>query len=133
MSDTVPKELDTGLCKAAFLLLHAQNIITHDLEHFAQVLKILLHATAIDDNIVQINHHKLIKIRVEQLIHKRVKCCWSVCQTKRLNQPLKSSLPSDASHLWLITFGNLNLIIALPQIYLGEHFGLPQMIKQLNN
>jgi hypothetical protein len=53
------------------------------LEHFSKVFHMLLHGVAINQNVVYVDDHKVIKPLSENVIHEGAKCGGCICEPKR--------------------------------------------------
>ena len=102
-------------------------------EYFAQVFHMIFHTVAIDDDVVQVNNHKLVQVSVEQFVHQGAERRRRIRQAKGHNQPLECTIAHYTGYLGFITFGNPNLVITLSQVHLRKHLGLSQSVKQVSN
>jgi hypothetical protein len=71
----------------------------------------LLHGIAINQNVVYVNDHKVIKPLSENVIHEGAKCGGCIGESKRHHQELIGTIPYATSSFSLIPLCNSNLVI----------------------
>ena len=97
------------------------------------MLYMLLQSVAIHNNIVKINHNKMIKVRSKYLFHKGAKYGRCVCKAKGYDKELVGSISHHACCLWLMSLKDAHLIVPRPQIQLGKPLGTTKLIKDVDN
>ncbi len=79
----MPKEVHLRDSEFALLELGIQLVFSQPLEHFSKVFHMLLHGVAINQNVVYVDDHKVIKPLSENVIHEGAKCGGCICEPKR--------------------------------------------------
>jgi hypothetical protein len=74
--------------KFALLKLSVQLVFFQLLEHLLKMLHILFHGVVIDQNVVYVDDHKIIKPLSENVIHEGAKCGRCIRESKRHHQEL---------------------------------------------
>jgi hypothetical protein len=70
----MPKEVHLRDSELAFLELGIQLVFSQPLEHLSKVLHMLLHGVAINQNVVYVDNHKVVKPLSKNVIHEGAKC-----------------------------------------------------------
>jgi hypothetical protein len=73
----------------------------------------LLHGVAINQNVVYVDDHKVIKPFSENVIHECAKCGGRIGESKRHHQELVGTIPCVTSNFFFIPFCNSNLVIPI--------------------
>jgi len=107
----MPKEVHLRNSKLAFLKLSLQLVFSQPLEHLSKVFRMFLHGIVIDQNVVYVNDHKIIKSLSENVIHEGVKCGGCIGEPKRHHQELVGTIPCATSSFFFIPLCNSNLVI----------------------
>ena len=80
-------------------------------------------------DIVDINHHEVIQIFPENLIHYRLKGTRGICKTKWHYQKLERSISRPNASLWNIGVFHPNLVIATAEVQRCEILGTLESIE----
>jgi hypothetical protein len=96
----------------ALLKLNTQLVFSQPLEHLSKMLHMLLHIVDIDQNVVYVYDHKIIKPFPENVIHECVKCGRCIGESKRHHQEFVRVIPCVRSSLFFIPFHISNLVIS---------------------
>jgi len=82
------------------------------LEHLSKILHILLHKVVIDQNVIYVYDHKIIKPFLENVVYECAKCGECIGESKKHHQELVSAIPCVANKFVFVPFHNLNLVIS---------------------
>ncbi len=93
----------------------------------------LLHRVAIDQNVVYVYDHEVIKPFPENVIHESAKPGGCIGESKRHHQELLGAIPCATSDLFFIPFRDSNLVIPRVRINPIKHFSSRKSIKQVIN
>jgi len=107
----MPKEVHFQNSKFAFLKLGIQLVFSQPLEHLSKVLHMLLHGVAINQNVIYVDNHKIIKPFSKNVVHEGAKCGRCIGESKRHHQELVRTIPCATNNLLFIPFCNSNLVI----------------------
>jgi hypothetical protein len=107
----MPKEVYLRDSELAFFKLGIQLVFFQPLEHLSKVFRMLLHGATINQNVVYVDDHKVIKPLSENVIHEGAKCGGCIGEAKRHHQEFVGTIPCAASGLFLIPLSNSNLVI----------------------
>jgi hypothetical protein len=107
----MPKEVHLQDLKLAFLKLGIQPIFSQPLEHLSKVFHMLLHGIAINQNVVYVDDHKVIKPLSKNVIHEGAKCGECISEPKRQHQELVGTIPCVTSSFFFIPLCNSNLVV----------------------
>jgi hypothetical protein len=80
------KEVHFHHPKFAFLKLGIQFVFSQPLKHLSEMLHMLFHRVAIDQNVIYVYDHKVIKPLLENVIHESAKCGECIGESKRHHQ-----------------------------------------------
>jgi hypothetical protein len=72
----------------------------------------LFHKVVIDQNVVYVYDHKIIKPLAKNVVHECAKCGECMGECKMHHQELVKAIPCAPSGLLFIPFHNLNLVIS---------------------
>jgi hypothetical protein len=111
--------------------LGIEAMLTQLGESEAKMLRMLFFGLGIDKNIIQIDHHKLVKVFHEDRVHESRESCWGIGEAKGHDCVLIESIASSESCLWNILFANFDLMVTASQVQLREHHGTCQLIKEI--
>ncbi|EPT02892.1 hypothetical protein FOMPIDRAFT_58640, partial [Fomitopsis schrenkii] len=78
---------------------------------------------------VGINEDVILKHFVDEALER----CWSVRKAKRHNPPLKGAVASSESGLPLISGGDPDQVVSMPEVNLGVDAGLPGAVQEVGN
>ena len=78
----------------------------------------LLEATTIYEDIIEVHNYVLIMHIKEDLVHQPLKGCWSVGEPKRHHRPLKETISGQKNTTILVLRGDPDLMIPGSQVYL---------------
>jgi hypothetical protein len=70
----MPKEVHLRDSELALLELGIQFVFSQPLEHLSKVFHMLFHGVAINQNVIYVDDHKVIKPLSENVIHEGAKC-----------------------------------------------------------
>jgi hypothetical protein len=56
------------------------------------MLQVFYRSLVVDEDFIQIHHHKIISERPQDILHHPNEICWGMCQTKGHDQPFKKTL-----------------------------------------
>jgi hypothetical protein len=93
----------------------------------------LLHGVVIDQNVVYVYDHKVIKPFLENVTSEGAKCGGCIGKSKRYHQEFGGAIPCATSVLFFIPFCNSNLVIPKVQANPTKHFSFQKLIKQIIN
>ncbi len=65
-----------------------QFVFSQHLEHLSKVFRMLFHGIAINQNVVYVDDHNVIKPLSENVIHEGAKCGRCIVEPKRYHQEL---------------------------------------------
>jgi hypothetical protein len=83
LGDPMSKEIHFRHPKFAFLKLGIQFVFSQPLEHLLEMLHMFLHGINIDENVVYVYDHKIIKPLSKDVIHECAKCGGCIGESKR--------------------------------------------------
>jgi hypothetical protein len=84
----------------------------------------------IDQNIIDKDHYKFIKLRHEYEVHEIHELGWGICETEGHHQKFIETITSGEGSFENVTRSNFYLMITRTKIDLGENFGSSQLIKR---
>jgi hypothetical protein len=77
----------------------------------------------IDQNIIDKDHYKIIKLCHEYGVHEIHEVGWGICENKGHHQKLLETIMSGESSFGNVTGSNFDLVMTRTKIHLGENFG----------
>lgn len=77
---------------------------------------VFFHCEAIDHYIIKVDHDKLVKVFVEDLVYRHTKIYRGIGKPKRHYKEFECSISCDKSRPGLISLYNSYLIISRPQV-----------------
>jgi hypothetical protein len=77
------KEIHFRHPEFTFFELSVYFVFFQPLEHLSEMLHMLLHRVVIDQNVVYVYNHKVIKPLLENVIHESAKCGGCIGESKR--------------------------------------------------
>jgi hypothetical protein len=84
----------------------------------------------IDQNVIDEDHYKFIKLCHEYRVHEIHEVGWGICENKGHDQELVETITSGEGSFENVTRSNFDLMITGTEINLGENFGSSQLIKK---
>ena len=78
----------------------------------------LLEATTIHEDIIEVHNYVLIKHIKEDLVHQPLEGCWSIGKPKGHHCPLKEPLSAQEHTTMLALQGDPDLMVPRGQVYL---------------
>jgi hypothetical protein len=100
----MPKEIHLQDSKFAFFKLGIQLVFFQPLEHLLKVFHMLLHGVAINQNVVYVDDHKVIKPFSENVIHECAKCGGRIGESKKHHQELIGTIPCVTNNFFSSPF-----------------------------
>jgi hypothetical protein len=94
------------------------------------MLDMFLLIFGIDQNIIDKDHYKFVKIRHEYGVHEEHEVGWGICETKGHHQILVETISGGESSFGDVTRSNFDLMITKTKINLGENLDSSQLIKK---
>ncbi len=98
--------------KFTLLELSIQLVFFQPLEHLSKMFHMLFHIVVIDQNVIYVYNHKIIKPFPENVIHECGKCGKCTNEPKKHHQEFVWAIPCAASSLLFVPFHNSNLVIS---------------------
>jgi hypothetical protein len=114
------EELHLLLVEVTLRFLSKQSLLSETLQYFFHVMPMLLLRATIDQDVVQVAHHKDINHVPEHAVHESLEDRGGICHPEWHHQELKAPLASPDAGLGDVTWPNLDLVVAGPQIQGGE-------------
>jgi hypothetical protein len=87
----------------------------------------------VDEDAIQIQHHKIIGERLQYIISHPHESCWAIRQTKGHDQPFKKTLFGLEGSFPYICLLYWDLMVARLQINLTEVFFPLELVKEISN
>ena len=131
ITNDMPKELYLGLPKLTLGNLCIQLVLTQAVKYRRYVKLVVLPRPAVDENVVQVDHDRLIQKWSEDFIHQPHKGGWSVRESEGKNKILKVTVARTERCLLDVVILDTNLMIALAEVNLREELGPLQAIEKL--
>ncbi|KXN92783.1 hypothetical protein AN958_04027 [Leucoagaricus sp. SymC.cos] len=103
------------------------------LENLANMFAVFSGVVGIDEDVVQIDRNADIEEVTEDVIHKMLESSRCVSKTEGHNQPFKGAVAGPKSSFPLITFGDADKMVGVPQVYLGVQAGFAGSIQEVRN
>src|ERR1044072_188721 len=113
--------------------LHIELLFFQQLQYNSKMFCMLFVILRIDQNFINKDYHKLIKIRMKypvHILHENTKC---ISNSKQHNRILIMSIPRSKCSFLNIFLLHLNLMISRSQINLTEYTSTNQWIHQIIN
>jgi hypothetical protein len=89
------------------------------------MLQVFRPILVVDEDVIQIHHHKIIGERPQDIVHHPHESCWGIRQTKGHDQPFKKTFFGLEGSFPYICLLYWDLMVAKLQINLTEVFGPP--------
>ncbi len=83
--DDEPQELNFGHMELTFLRFSVKMVIKKTSEYFTDMFNMLLEGTREDEDIIQVDEHKLAEHVSENIVYESLKYCRSISETKGHN------------------------------------------------
>jgi hypothetical protein len=86
-----------------------------------------------DQNVVQIDNDTIIKEILENVVHDMLESSQGIGKSEGHYQPLERAVLGLKSGLPLITFGNLNQVVYVPEVNLGVDASFAGGLKEVRD
>jgi hypothetical protein len=86
LGDPMSKEIHFRHPKLAFLELNVQLVFLQPLEHLLKIFHMLFQKVVIDQKVVSVYNHKIIKPLLENVVHECAKCGMCIGESKQHHQ-----------------------------------------------
>jgi hypothetical protein len=88
LGDPMSKEIHFHHLEFTLLKLNLQLVFPQPLEHFSKMLHMFFHIVVIDQNVVYVYDHKIIKPLLENVVHECAKCGKCIGESKGITKNL---------------------------------------------
>jgi hypothetical protein len=105
-------------------------MVSKSLQNNLEMLRMLLFALGVDQDVINGDHDKLVQLRHEYGVHQVHKMCRSIGESKQHNQILVQPVPGGEGSLRNIFRTDLDLMITRMEIDLGKDFSTGKLIKE---
>ena len=129
----VAQVLDPIHAKGAFFKICIHLVLPQSVQNLLNMLQVFLPTLFEEKDVIQIHHHKRIGERSQYIIHQSHESYWSICQTKRHDQPFEKTFFGLESSLPYISIFYWDLVVARLQVSLVEKFGSLELVKKVIN
>ena len=124
---------DRVLEKFALGDLAIQFVLSKEFQNLVKVLVVFLIILAIDENIININHHEFVEEWTEDFLDQSLECCRGIGETKRHDFVLIVAISGAESCFFDVLFMDSDLMIARAEIDLGKNLGIVQLVDKVFN
>jgi hypothetical protein len=108
-------------------------MFSHSVQNLLNMLQVLCPTLVEDEDVIQINHHKIIGERPQYIIHHPHESCWGIFQAKEEDQPFKKHFFGLEGNLPYIGLLYWDLVVARLEINLTEVFSPLEFVKEIVN
>lgn len=110
--------------------LDLQSSLVQGVEHNLHVLNVLLSCLGEHTAVIKVDHNKLVKVRLQYVVHQLHKGRWGASQAEGQYSELVQPVPGAEGSDVLVVRVNSHLVIATPKVKGGEVLGAVELIKE---
>jgi hypothetical protein len=130
LGNGVPQEFHTLQPEFTFGELSMKLTISQTLKDNSEVFGMFFLVFGVDEDIIDKDHYEFAELRHKHGVHKVHEVGWGIRETKGHYQELVKTITSGESGFRNDTRSNLDLMITITKVDLGENFGSSQLIKK---
>ncbi|GBG89537.1 hypothetical protein CBR_g49327 [Chara braunii] len=109
-----------GILMIVDRLIEVQLCLLEDLQNLLKVLDVLFHGLAENQDVIEVNNNKPVKLMAENLVHEALKCGWCIRKTEGHNDEFVQPIACLECSFVLVAHINFNLVVTRFEVDLGE-------------
>ena len=132
-ADAKPKKVNGGLMELAFFGRCVELPFAEDGKDFSDMLGVFCDAAAVNQDIVKVDDHEMVKERAESVVDELLEGRGSIRQTKRHNKILEMAIAGPERGLPFVSFLDADKVVGAEKVDLGKNDGALQLVKVVRN
>jgi hypothetical protein len=84
--------MDPLYVEGEFFQVSIWILLSQSVQNLLNMLQVFCHSLVVDEDVIQLHHHKIISERLQDNIHHPHESCRGIFQTKGHDQPFKKTL-----------------------------------------
>ena len=107
-------------------------VLLESLEYVSNMLLVLVKVIRVYEDIVQVNEDQNVQEIREDIIHRALRCCWRVGESKGHHAPLERSISGSEGSFPFVTFVDSNEMVGMLEINFGKYPSLSRTVKEVS-
>ena len=132
-SDHKAQEFDPLSMEQTLFRLGVQIVLTQMFQDASDMDLMIFQGIGEDEDIVEVDHYEDVSHVSEDVIHEGLECSRRIGEPHGHNQEFERAILGAKCCLPLMASGDVNIVVAGPQVELGVDLGTAELVKEIGD